>query len=71
MPFSQNDIRTLAPIAGSEEPMNPRAFQVELGLQRVTISWLITHLVENGLVERRGSEVILAGWKTNSARLYL
>jgi predicted transcriptional regulator len=61
MPFSQNDIRALVLIIGSEEPMNPRALQAELGLQRETISRLITHLVEKGLVERRGREVTLAG----------
>ena len=72
MPFSQNDIRALVLITGSEEPMNPRALQAELGLQRETISRLITHLVEKGLVERRGREVTLAGTPPAEAfkRLY-
>ena len=61
MPFSQNDIRALVLIAGSEEPSNPRTLRETLGLQRETVSRLITHLVKMGLVERRGREAILAG----------
>lgn len=61
MHFSQNDIRALVLITGSKEPVNPRALQAELGLRRETVSRLITHLVEKGLVERRGREVVLAG----------
>lgn len=60
MPFSQNDIRALLLIAGSEEPVNPRILRVELGLRRETVSRLISHLVEMGLAERRGREAILA-----------
>jgi hypothetical protein len=41
--------------------MNPHALLEELGLRRETVSRLITHLVEMGLVERRGREVVLAG----------
>jgi len=61
MSLSQNDIRALVLITGSKEPMNPRVLQAELGLRRETVSRLITHLVEMGLVERRGREVVLAG----------
>jgi hypothetical protein len=61
MHFSQNDIRALVLITGSKEPMNPRALLAELGLRRETVSRLITHLVEMGLVERSGREVVLAG----------
>jgi predicted transcriptional regulator len=61
MPLSQNDIRALVLITGSKEPVNPRILQAELGLRRETVSRLITHLVEMGLVERRGREVVLAG----------
>jgi predicted transcriptional regulator len=61
MPLSQNDIRALVLIAGSKEPMNPRALLAKLGLRRETVSRLITHLVEMGLAERRGREVVLAG----------
>ena len=61
MPFSQNDIRALVLITGSKEPVNPRTLQAELGLRRETVSRLITHLVEIGLAERRGREVVLAG----------
>jgi predicted transcriptional regulator len=61
MHLSQNDIRVLVLIAGSEEPVNPSTLRKELGLQRETISRLITHLVEKGLAERRGREVVLAG----------
>lgn len=61
MPLSQNDIRALVLITGSKEPANPGALQVELGLRRETVSRLITHLVEKGLAERRGREVVLAG----------
>jgi len=60
MPLSKNDIRALTLIAGSEEPVNPRTLREELGLQRETVSRLITHLVQIGLVERRGRETILA-----------
>jgi hypothetical protein len=61
MPLSQNDIRALVLITGSKEPVNPRALLAKLGLRRETVSRLITHLVEIGLVERRGREVVLAG----------
>ncbi len=61
MPLSQNDIRALVLITGSKEPVNPGALQEELGLRRETVSRLITHLVEMGLAERRGREVVLAG----------
>ncbi|MBN1234492.1 MAG: hypothetical protein JW999_00405 [Methanotrichaceae archaeon] len=61
MPLSQNDIRALVLITGSREPVNPRTLQAELGLRRETVSRLITHLVEIGLVERKGREVVLAG----------
>ena len=61
MPLSQNDIRALVLITGSKEPVNPRTLQAELGLRRETVSRLITHLVEMGLAERRGREVVLAG----------
>jgi len=61
MPLSQNDIRALVLITGSKEPVNPRTLQAELGLRRETVSRLITHLVEIGLAERRGREVVLAG----------
>lgn len=61
MPLSQNDIRALVLITGSKEPVNPGALQDGLGLRRETVSRLITHLVEKGLVERREREVALAG----------
>jgi predicted transcriptional regulator len=72
MPFSQNDIRALVLITGSREPMNPGAIQSELRLRRETISRLITHLVEKGLVERHGREASLAGTPPAEAfkRLY-
>jgi hypothetical protein len=72
MPLSQNDIRALVLITGSKEPVNPGALQAELGLRRETVSRLITHLVEKGLVERRGREVVLAGTPPAEAfkRLY-
>ena len=72
MPLSQNDIRALVLITGSKEPVNPRTLQAELGLRRETISRLITHLVQIGLVERRGREVVLAGTPPAEAfkRLY-
>jgi hypothetical protein len=48
MRLSENDIRALVLITGSKEPMNPCALQAEPGLQRETISRLITHQVEPG-----------------------
>ncbi|MDD2754447.1 MAG: hypothetical protein PHS80_02850 [Methanothrix sp.] len=61
MHFSQNDIRALVLITGSKQSINPRTLQEELRLRRETVSRLITHLVEIGLAERRGREVVLAG----------
>ena len=61
MPLSQNDVRALVLITGSKEPVNPSTLQAELGLRRETVSRLITHLVEMGLAERSGREVVLAG----------
>jgi predicted transcriptional regulator len=68
MPLSQNDIRALFLITASKEPVNPRTLQVQLELRRETVSRIITHLVEKGLAERRGREVILAG--TSSAEAF-
>ncbi len=61
MRLSENDIRALALIAGSEEPVNPRTLLAELVFRRETVSRLLTHLEELGLIERSGREVILAG----------
>jgi hypothetical protein len=61
MHLSQNDIRALVHIVGSKEPVNPRILLAKLGLRRETVSRLITHLVEIGLAERSGREVVLAG----------
>jgi predicted transcriptional regulator len=60
MYLSKNDILALALIAGSEEPVNPRNLLAELGFRRETISRLLTHLEDQGLIERRGREIILA-----------
>jgi hypothetical protein len=60
MRFSQNDVRALTFIAGSEDPVNPSTLREEFGLRRETISRLLTHLVDMGLVERSGREAILA-----------
>jgi hypothetical protein len=72
MSFSQNDVRALVLITGSKEPVNPCTLQAELGLRRETVSRLITHLVEMGLAERSGREVVLAGTPPAEAfkRLY-
>jgi predicted transcriptional regulator len=67
MHLSQNDIRTLVLITGSKEPVNPGALQSELGLRRETVSRLITHLVEIGLAERKGREVVLASTPPSEA----
>jgi predicted transcriptional regulator len=40
--------------------MHPGALLAELGLRRETVSRLLTHLVEKGLIERKGREVVLA-----------
>ena len=61
MHLSKNDIRTLALIASSEGPVNPHILLKELGFKRETVSRLLTRLEEQGLIERRGREVILAG----------
>jgi predicted transcriptional regulator len=61
MHLSQNDIRALVHIVGSKEPVNPRILLAKLGLRRETVSRLTTHLVEIGLAERSGREVVLAG----------
>ncbi len=58
--MSQNDIRALALITGSEEPVNPRTLREELGLRRETVSRLLTHLESQGLIERNGREAVLA-----------
>jgi predicted transcriptional regulator len=60
MPLSKNDIRALALIVGSGEPINSRILQEELGFRRETVSRLLTHLVDQGLVERKGREVVPA-----------
>jgi hypothetical protein len=72
MPLSQNDILALVLITGYKEPVNPGALQAELGLRGETVSRLITHLVDMGLAERRGREVVLAGTPPAEAfkRLY-
>ncbi|VVB65025.1 Sugar-specific transcriptional regulator TrmB [uncultured archaeon] len=67
MRLSENDIRALTFLAGSEEPVNPGRLLEELGLRRETVSRILTHLVEKGLIERRGREVILAGTPPSEA----
>lgn len=67
MRLSENDIRALVLIAGSEEPVNPGKLLEELGLRRETVSRLVTHLVEKGLIERKGREVVLAGTSPSEA----
>lgn len=59
--MSKNDIRALVHITGSRDPVSPSSIQADLGLRRETVSRLITHLVNNGLAERRGREIVLAG----------
>lgn len=59
--MSKNDIRALALIVGSEKPINSRILQEELGFRRETISRLLTHLEAQGLVERKGREVVPVG----------
>jgi len=72
MPLSQNDLRALVLIVESRERMNPSTLQAKLGLRRETVSRLITHLVQMGLVERRDREAVLAGTPPAEAfkRLY-
>lgn len=60
MRLSENDIRTLVLIAGSEGPVNPRVLREKLGIRRETLSRLLTHLVKKGLAERRRHEATLA-----------
>jgi len=57
MPLSQDDLRAIVLIVESRERMNPSTLQAKLGLRRETVSRLITHLVQMGLVERRGFEM--------------
>lgn len=72
MPLSQNDIRALVLIAGSERPVDPRILREELGVQRETVSRLIAHLEQMGLVERSAGKAILASTQPAEAfkRLY-
>jgi hypothetical protein len=47
--------------------VNPGKLLEELGLRRETVSRLLTHLVEKGLVEREGREVVMAGTPPSEA----
>jgi predicted transcriptional regulator len=61
MRLSENEIRALIIIASSKEPVHPRILQKELGIQKGSVSRLLTGLQNKGLVERAGGEIILAG----------
>ncbi len=59
MHLSKNEVYALISITKSETPMHPHDL-LELGLQRETISRIITHLQEKGLAERKSGEIVLA-----------
>jgi predicted transcriptional regulator len=60
MRLSENEIRALIIIASSKEPVHPSTLQKELGIQKGSVSRLLTGLQNKGLVERAGGEIILA-----------
>ncbi|MDQ1311507.1 MAG: ArsR family transcriptional regulator [Euryarchaeota archaeon] len=60
MRLSENEVRALILITRSEEPVHPSGLQKELGLLKGSISRIITSLQDIGLVERAGSEILLA-----------
>ncbi len=61
MRLSENEIVVLIIITRSKEPVRPRTLQKELGIQKGSVSRLLTSLQNKGLVERAGGEIILAG----------
>jgi predicted transcriptional regulator len=60
MRLSENEIVALIIITRSREPVHPRTLQKELGIQKGSVSRLLTSLQNKGLIERAGGEIILA-----------
>ena len=61
MRLSENEVHSLITITLSKEPMRPADLQKELGIRKGSVSRVLTHLQDKGLVERAGGEIILAG----------
>ena len=59
MYLSKNEVYALISITKSENPVHPHDL-LELGLQRETVSRIITRLQDKRLVERKGGEIVLA-----------
>lgn len=59
MYLSKNEVCALVSITKSANPVHPHDL-LELGLQRETVSRIITRLQDKGLVERKGREIVLA-----------
>ena len=72
MRLSENEIRALVLITRSEVPVHPHDLHEVLGLRSESVSRIITHLQDIGLVERAGGEILLAGTPLAEAfkRLY-
>ncbi len=60
MHLNENEVRTLIIITRSKQHVRPSDLQKELGLLKTSISRIITHLQDKGLVERAGGEIVLA-----------
>jgi predicted transcriptional regulator len=60
MRLSQNEIKTLLLITSSERVLLPRDITNLLGLQRGSVSRIITNLRDKGLVDREDSGIVLA-----------
>lgn len=60
MHLSQNEIKALLLITSSERILLPRDITNHLGLQRGSVSRIITNLRDKGLVDREDSGIVLA-----------
>jgi predicted transcriptional regulator len=70
--LSENQVLASIIITRSKARVNPQTLQEELGVLKGSISRIITALLDIGLVERAGGEILLAGTPPSEAfkRLY-
>jgi len=58
--LSESEIETLVLVAGAEQALHPVDLSTALNLRPETLSRIVTHLVNKGLLERKDREIALA-----------
>jgi predicted transcriptional regulator len=61
MRLSESEIKALVFVAGSKKPLRPMGLYQAINLHTDTLSRLITSLVDKGMLERDGKNIVIAG----------